>query len=317
MVVLARQVLYLEISKIERDAELQARVGLNAEVVKEYADQMSAGATFPPVLVFERPGAFALVDGFHRIAAREMLGLTTVLAETREGSREDAVWYGLTVNQKHGLRRSNDDKHRCVVRALTHRRAQMLSDRQLASHCGVHHYTVSRIRQQLEQSHLIEVADTRVVTRGGVSYRQRVHNRKKRSPGVTAEARAPQDGSAAVTKAPAEAEAAVERLEPVTCASLPATPIVANQAAPMRLPNRLDVAADMLERASSQERVQQLIRQAQGHIDAALREMSRARYDTERKRLFLHLTRLRKELRLAEVCFSEAPEERLNGAHSC
>jgi hypothetical protein len=174
MTVLARQVLYLEIATIERDAELQARVGLNDDVVKEYAEQMAAGATFPPVVVFTHPGGCSLVDGFHRVAARESLGQSTVLAETREGTREEAVWHGLTANQKHGLRRSNEDKHRCVAKALVHPRAQMLSDRQLGIHCGVHHYTVSRIRQELERNELIEVRDSRIVTRGGVSYNQRL-----------------------------------------------------------------------------------------------------------------------------------------------
>jgi len=177
MEVIARQVLYLEIAVLERDMELQARVGLNADVVKEYAEQMQAGATFPPVLVFARPGAHALVDGFHRVAAREALGFTTVLAEIRQGTREDALWHGLTTNQTHGLRRTNDDKHRSVVKALTHPRGRNLSDRQIANHCGVHHYTVSRIRQQLEQSQQIEVQGTRMVTRGGVRYEQRLHKK--------------------------------------------------------------------------------------------------------------------------------------------
>ncbi|HTU62566.1 MAG TPA: hypothetical protein VMF89_29095, partial [Polyangiales bacterium] len=178
MDVIARQVLYLEIEALERDMELQARVGLNDEVVKDYADQMAAGAAFPPVLVFARPGAHALVDGFHRVAAREALGFTNVLAEIRQGTREDALWHGLTANQTHGLRRTNDDKHRCVVKALSHARGRTLSDRQIASHCGVHHYTVSRIRQQLEQRQLIEAQGTRVVTRGGVSYEQRLQKKR-------------------------------------------------------------------------------------------------------------------------------------------
>lgn len=195
MEVIARQVLYLEIAELERDAELQARVGLNVDVVKDYAEQMKAGAAFPPVLVFASAGGHALVDGFHRIAAREALGFTTVLAEIRQGTREDALWHGLTTNQTHGLRRTNDDKHRSVVKALTHSRGRNLSDRQIANHCGVHHYTVSRIRQQLEQSQTIEAQGTRVVTRGGVSYEQRLQKKRNEvamlNVTVTAEAERP------------------------------------------------------------------------------------------------------------------------------
>lgn len=293
MAVLARQVLYLEIAKIERDADLQARVGLNAEVVKEYAEQMSAGATFPPVLVFARPGAWSLVDGFHRVAARELLGFTTVLAEMREGTREEAIWKGLTVNQNHGLRRSNDDKHRCVVKALTHPRAQMLSDRQLASHCGVHHYTVGRIRQQLERSQVIEVRDTRLVTRGGVSYNQRLHKNRSSS-------------------RPGDARGLV-RVPDV--ASVPVDPHTAT----MRLPRRLDHVPGTLEPVESGERIRQLIRQAHANLDDALREMSRAQgnADPKLKRLFLHLTHLCQELSSAEDRLTAVPQDGMQGRQSC
>jgi hypothetical protein len=291
MAVLARQVLYLEIAKLERDAELQARVGLHTDVVKEYAEQM-AGATFPPVLVFVRPGAWSLVDGFHRVAARESLGHTTVLAEIREGTREEAVWYGLTVNQKHGLRRSNDDKHRCVVKALTHARGRILSDRQLANHCGVHHYTVSRIRQQLERSEVIEARDTRVVTRGGVSYNQRLQ--RNRSSAMPHEARA------------------LARVPDVAPDSTIAASVAAHQPTPLLLPRRLDCITNTIERPTCDERVRQLIRQARSNLDEALREMSRGQCDADRKlkRLFLRLTDLHQELssaadRLAPVAATE------------
>ncbi|HEY2736730.1 MAG TPA: hypothetical protein VGI70_22170 [Polyangiales bacterium] len=268
MAVLARQVLYLEIATIERDAELQARVGLNANVVKDYAEQMAAGAAFPPVVVFARPGAHALVDGFHRVAARESLGHTTVLAETREGTREEAIWYGLTANQKHGLRRTNEDKQCCVVKALIHPRAQALSDRQLANHCGVHHYTVSRIRQQLERNQVIEVRDSRIVTRGGVSYSQRLQKHR----------------SSTLSRDP-------------------------------RPSDRVEAA---LEPSNSCERIRQLIRQAHGSLDKALEEISSARSETDRdlKRLFLHLTHLRRELSSAEHRLADAPPS-VPAADSC
>jgi len=282
MDVIARQVLYLEIEALERDMELQARVSLNADVVKDYADQMAAGAAFPPVLVFARPGAHALVDGFHRVAAREALGFTTVLAEIRQGTREDALWHGLTANQTHGLRRTNDDKHRCVVKALTHARGRTLSDRQIASHCGVHHYTVSRIRQQLEQRQMIEVQGTRVVTRGGVSYEQRLQ--KKR--GAIG---APQ---AHVTVRP-------------------------DETSKQRLAARLGPLSDRPEAVSGNSRVRQLIQQAHGKLKEALDELSREHAeDLNLKRLFLHLTHLRSELSSAEERLIEHRQPPKNGTEA-
>jgi hypothetical protein len=318
MAVLARQVLHLDIAQLERDADLQARVGLNADVVKEYAEQMDAGATFPPVLVFARPGAWSLVDGFHRVAARESLGLATVLAETRPGTREEAIWYGLTVNQKHGLRRSNDDKHRCVVKALTQPRGQMLSDRQLASHCGVHHYTVSRIRQQLERSQVIEVRDTCVVTRGGISYEQRLQ--KNRSSAKPAEAPAllqvsdiaPEESAALSAR---EVDTARDRPKLFPQGAAIVAAVASDPPAPLRFPQRLDCVPDRLEQSNFNQRVRQLIRQAHGSLDEALRELSRAECDTDRqlKRLCVHLTHLCGELSSAESRLAAAPLERLNG----
>jgi len=321
MAVLARQVIYLEIAKIERDAELQARVGLNEEVVKDYAEQMAAGATFPPVLVFERPGAWALVDGFHRIAARESLGLDTVLAETRAGTRDEAIWYGLAANQKHGLRRSNEDKHRCVVKALTHPQAQLLSDRQLASHCGVHHYTVSRIRRQLETSQVIEVKDTRVVTRGGVSYIQRLQ--KRRSAPLPASTQHAVGSPVAVPEAPAlgavPSEPEIERSGVFPPATLVAaaentadTPVTGSYP---RLSRRLECVSHAPDQPNLQERLRQLIRSAHGNVDEALEELTRAQCESDRylKRLLLHLTHLRRELSSAEGRLAEPAEARLHG----
>ena len=281
MDVITRQVLYLEIETLERDMELQARVSLNAEVVKDYADQMAAGAIFPPVLVFARPGAHALVDGFHRVAAREALGFTSVLAEIRQGTREDALWHGLTANQTHGLRRTNDDKHRCVVKALTHARGRTLSDRQIASHCGVHHYTVSRIRQQLEQRQMIDVQGTRVVTRGGVSYEQRLQ--KKRGA--------------------------------LTAAQTHVT-VRTDETSTQRLADRF--ASERAETSPENSRVRRLIQQAHGKLKEALEELSREQgEDLNLKRLFLHLTHLRSELSSAEERLLEHRQQKKNGTQAC
>lgn len=285
MEVIARQVLYLEIAELERDAELQARVGLNVDVVKEYAEQMKAGAVFPPVLAFASSATHALVDGFHRVAARESLGFTTVLAEIRQGTREDALWHGLTTNQTHGLRRTNDDKHRSVVKALTHPRGRNLSDRQIANHCGVHHYTVSRIRQQLEQSQTIEVQGTRLVTRGGVSYEQRLQRkRSEHAPPVRQETPV----NVSVTAADATAQRLAARLE--------------------RVPDAADSA-----------RIRGLLQQAQANLKEALDELARDKGGDDRtlKRLILHLTHLRAELGSAVERLAESGPQPKNGARGC
>jgi hypothetical protein len=69
----------------------------------------------------------------------------------------------LTANQKHGLRRSRDDKRRVVHTALLHPYGAKLSNRELARHCGVDHKTVGKIRQELELSGEIPQMQTRTV----------------------------------------------------------------------------------------------------------------------------------------------------------
>jgi hypothetical protein len=45
-----------------------------------------------------------------------------------------------------------------------------LSDRQIATHCGVHHHTVGRIRAELEQSGVVDSSGERTVHRGALAY---------------------------------------------------------------------------------------------------------------------------------------------------
>ena len=169
-----RAVRQLEINSIVRDASLQSRLRVDPSIVREYAQLMAAGESFPPVLVVSDGCEYWLSDGYHRTAARQLCGHATVLSEIRSGTRDDAIWMGCAANRKHGLRRSNADKKRAAERALLHPRAQRLSNRQIAHHCGVHHHTVGRLRSLLEAQGSIVPNPVREVLRAGSSYCQRV-----------------------------------------------------------------------------------------------------------------------------------------------
>ena len=171
---LGRTVQYIDIASIEQSDELQARLELDQEVIRDYATDFAGGAIFPPILVFHDGARNWLADGFHRVAARKLLEKDTILAEVRCGTREDAIWCSIAANKAHGLRRTNSDKRRAVERALLHPRSQRLSNRQIANHCGVHHHTVGRIRSELEESNTIDITTTREVVRAGATYTQSV-----------------------------------------------------------------------------------------------------------------------------------------------
>lgn len=139
--------------------ETQSRTKMDDDVVQEYAADMNAGATFPPITlckIVEGPstmqGKYVVVDGFHRVAAATLNKAKTLNAHVFDGKLTDAVHIATGANVDHGLRRTNEDKRRSVIMAiqLDKMLQQARSDRQIADHVSVHHSTVSEIRHEIE-----------------------------------------------------------------------------------------------------------------------------------------------------------------------
>ena len=74
-----------------QDGGAQMRVEMKPDVVREYADDMTAGAIFPPVVVYHDSTWYWLADGYHRVAAARKLERETIDAEVREGGERDAI----------------------------------------------------------------------------------------------------------------------------------------------------------------------------------------------------------------------------------
>jgi hypothetical protein len=129
----------LDPHKIEIDHEIQSRVDINQDVVREYAEMMAAGnaldANWPPVTVFWDKATYWLADGFHRVLAARQAKWVEIHADVQNGSRDDARWYAVGANTKHGLRRTNADKRRAVELAMTLR--PDLPQTAIAEHCRV------------------------------------------------------------------------------------------------------------------------------------------------------------------------------------
>src|SRR5579859_653578 len=102
----------LKIEDIRKDGGTQPRGELSMEVVNDYAAAMARGEIFPAVDVMHDGAVYWLVDGFHRITAAKMAGLTEIEADVSQGTREEAVWRSFSVNARHGLRRTTADKER-------------------------------------------------------------------------------------------------------------------------------------------------------------------------------------------------------------
>ncbi len=131
------------------DGGAQMREEMKPDVVREYADEMAAGASFPPVEVYHDGSIYWLADGFHRVAAARKLERQTIEAEVREGTARDAIIHGIGANASHGLRRTQADKRRAVERLLRDEEWSKWSNRKIAKVAKVDHKTVGKIRREL------------------------------------------------------------------------------------------------------------------------------------------------------------------------
>jgi hypothetical protein len=68
---------------------------MNATTVQDYADALTNGAEFPPVVVFHDGTDHWLADGFHRLLAHEKAGLVDILADVRQGTKRDALLFAV------------------------------------------------------------------------------------------------------------------------------------------------------------------------------------------------------------------------------
>lgn len=137
---------FLSIDQINIHGGTQCRFSINRPVVSDYAQKMKDGVTFPPISTVSDGKSFWLVDGYHRLLATKEIGNQDIEAEVVTGSLEDAQDIALGANDTHGLARTNEDKRKAVETALSMKRHQNKSDREIAKLCKVSHPFVAAIR---------------------------------------------------------------------------------------------------------------------------------------------------------------------------
>src|SRR5690349_6432322 len=141
----------LRLDRIRLDGGTQPRAGVYPNWVRDYAEQMAAGAAFPPLVVFFDGTFYWLADGFHRYWAAETLGLAEIPCDVRQGTRRDAVLHSVGANAGHGHRRTNDDKRRVVHTMLDDPEWSRFSDRKIAELCAVSQQFVTNLRAERRQ----------------------------------------------------------------------------------------------------------------------------------------------------------------------
>jgi hypothetical protein len=162
------------------DSDVQPRESISSQTIGEYADAMSEGKDFPAIVVYKDPDSGSLIaaDGWHRVSAARQAGRTTIKAEVRTGTKRDAILYSVSANATHGLRRTDADKRRAVMRLLNDDEWSKWSASVIAEKAGVSQPFVSGLRRQLEeqtgQKQTIQTADGRQMdtTRIGRQSRQ-------------------------------------------------------------------------------------------------------------------------------------------------
>lgn len=186
----------IDMSVVRIDGDTQPRTAINPGIVQEYAEALEAGVEFPAVTVVHDGATYWLVDGFHRFFAHRRLNRTQIKAEVIAGELTDARWLSVAANKAHGLRRTNEDKAKAVVKAL--KLKPDLSNHAIAEHIGVGETMVRRYREVLEQRAAQQATAPKAqlgvepqIRIGRDGRRRRVHQRRPRTARISRNAHQP------------------------------------------------------------------------------------------------------------------------------
>jgi hypothetical protein len=143
------------IDRVRFDAGTQSRLGgHDPQTVKRYAEAMQSGLwefeRSPLPLLFFDGDDYYPGDGHHRLQAALLCGLAEIQCDVRPGSRREAQFYSNTeANKYHGKQLTRQDKRNRVRNLLLDQEWTLMSDREIARHCGVSAPFVGTVREGL------------------------------------------------------------------------------------------------------------------------------------------------------------------------
>jgi hypothetical protein len=105
---------------------------------------MELSGAWPPIVVWGPTNV--IVDGAHRVAAAQALGMSQIEAARYEGSEDAAYLHAVRCNVRHGLPLTIEDRMRAVARVMTDH--PEWSDRRIARACSVSVMTVGKVRAE-------------------------------------------------------------------------------------------------------------------------------------------------------------------------
>lgn len=136
------------------DAGTQIRAAIDQQVVADYAEAMTNGATFPPIVLFHDGNQHYLADGFHRFMAAQRIQARDIDADVKPGTKDDALWFALGANRTNGKRLTEADKTHAVEMAI-----QMWPERlqrEIAEQVGCSESLVSKVAMRIANNTSVE-----------------------------------------------------------------------------------------------------------------------------------------------------------------
>jgi hypothetical protein len=169
----------LPLDQIVIDDDVLVRSKISEEHIEDLFEALKQSAKLPPIIVFDDNGVLILVDGHHRYEAAKKCKLDKIEAEIRKGTKREAILCACGTNEKHGLRRTNGDKRRAVIKVLSDLEWRGWTDGKIAKVCAVTQPFVLKLRQELRDNGY-EFPSTRKGANGKI-----YHQRKKEGSDVT------------------------------------------------------------------------------------------------------------------------------------
>ena len=119
---------------------------MTKDAVFEYANDITSGDIFPPVLVYFDGIHFYLADGYHRYHAHKRAGKVSIYCEIVNGTLRDAIYRSTGVNKENGMRPTNADRRKSTMIHLDDFEWSLKSNTEIARHVGVSVSFVSNLR---------------------------------------------------------------------------------------------------------------------------------------------------------------------------
>lgn len=153
----------IDIGLIDVEPQIQPRV---AGVKREHVQVLEANLDgWAPIVVLRRGNRYVLIDGAHRVAAAQNLGVTALLATVLEAiGHSDLRTMAFQYNVAHGLPLTLDDRRSHAVYLLNC--DSTASNMEVARQAGLAPTTVATIRDRLERAREISPSDQRVARDG-------------------------------------------------------------------------------------------------------------------------------------------------------